>query len=64
MGERGGGGEEEKRRANEREKVRLIKGRLNDGVCPPTSIPALRTPFTGGVWLELTRKVPRGFLKF
>lgn len=25
----------------EREKVRLIKGRLNDGVCPPTSIRVL-----------------------
>lgn len=43
---------------NEREKVRLIKGRLNDGVCPPTfAFFLLRTPFAVGVWLELTRKV-------
>lgn len=46
---------------NEREKVRLIKGRLNDGVCPPHvhsySSSLLRTPFAGGVWPELTRKV-------
>lgn len=56
----------EQKGMNETEKVRLIKGRLNDGVCPPTSIRVLPPshPIRRGSLARTNAESSRGFLKF